>query len=413
MGFKLNTNSENEWREFVELSPALEETQTSKFMTLSVVLHGLLIIASAFVTLPKIEIPETITVEFEVTTPVPAPQGILAPATRGASPNSLESAPSAPVVKTSAPKAKATVSSAKSEAKAPPKFTVPDSFDDMDAPDFESLAKSVKSSATKPSFSTEDLEDDLQQHNPSTQDFDSLASTIDSDVEAFAGESDVAISQLENKRRAQIAALAAKRAARSAADENAIASAIGAERAARERAAQLAAQREAAAAQMAAQMAAQQKAFAAMKTAQGQGNGGGSGSGTGAASGRGLGNNGSDMQGVGLAGSPQGTVRSLEQLRQMSGNPIPQYTNEERYRQEQGVVIFHAYVDKAGRLIKFRQMNSTGFVNLDQKTLAALQKWKFYPGQEGWVELPFRWDLKGGPKAIDGRLRSRNSMAQK
>ena len=99
--------------------------------------------------------------------------------------------------------------------------------------------------------------------------------------------------------------------------------------------------------------------------------------------------------------------RSLDQLRQMPGNRGPMYSREERRNREQGVVSFLAYVTKEGRLAKFRQVSSTGHSGLDQKTLEALQKWKFYPGQEGWVELPFKWDLKGDPQALDGLLRGR------
>ncbi|MNT35500.1 hypothetical protein D3C72_1715310 [compost metagenome] len=68
--------------------------------------------------------------------------------------------------------------------------------------------------------------------------------------------------------------------------------------------------------------------------------------------------------------------------------------------------MFYAYISKEGQPTQFRMVKSTGFRNLDGKTLVALKKWRFYPGQEGWVELPFRWDLKGGAQEDGGRLRA-------
>lgn len=115
----------------------------------------------------------------------------------------------------------------------------------------------------------------------------------------------------------------------------------------------------------------------------------GSGAGTGSGVGSSEGNN------SGL-GSPVGQVRVLEDLRQMPGNPKPQYDSEERLNGQQGSVKFLAYITKDGRTSDFRLLQSTGYRNLDGKTLAALKKWRFYPGQEGWVEIPIQWNLKGG-----------------
>ena len=123
-----------------------------------------------------------------------------------------------------------------------------------------------------------------------------------------------------------------------------------------------------------------------------------------ASSGQGSSDSGPDKSGTGLSGDPN-SVRTLDQLRQVPGNPKPQYSNDERLRREQGSVAFHAYISKAGQPTKFRIMQSTGFRNLDGKTLAALKKWKFYPGQEGWVEIPFKWDIKGGVQEMPTLLR--------
>lgn len=120
--------------------------------------------------------------------------------------------------------------------------------------------------------------------------------------------------------------------------------------------------------------------------------------------GAGAGNNGLTNAGNDLAGYPDGT-RSLDQLRQRPGNPRPQYANDERLNGHQGQVTFVAYVTKDGSLTNFKMIQGTGFRNLDKKTLAALKQWKFYSGQEGWVELPFSWNLKGGPQQMPTLLR--------
>ncbi|MFN8792364.1 MAG: TonB family protein [Bdellovibrionales bacterium] len=105
-----------------------------------------------------------------------------------------------------------------------------------------------------------------------------------------------------------------------------------------------------------------------------------------------------------------GELRSLDQLRQMPGNPRPQYSPEERLKGQAGAVIFKAFVTKEGLLQEFQMLQSSGHRNLDFKTLKALKQWKFYPGQQGWVELPFKWDLKGGPQEMPTLLRRRVSQ---
>ncbi len=121
-------------------------------------------------------------------------------------------------------------------------------------------------------------------------------------------------------------------------------------------------------------------------------------------SGPGKGNDGASKMSSALSGTPQG-VRSLDQLQQKPGNPRPKYERTERLRGDQGEVIFVAYISKEGFPSRFKLMKSTGFKNLDAKTLAALKKWRFQPGQEGWVEMPFRWDLKGDVQQDGGLLR--------
>jgi TonB family protein len=98
----------------------------------------------------------------------------------------------------------------------------------------------------------------------------------------------------------------------------------------------------------------------------------------------------------GVGSESEGIVRSLEDLEQKPGNPRPNYDVQDRMNGLSGTIIINAFVTKDGNLTLFRLIQSTGHRNLDRKTLSALKEWKFYPGQEGWVELPFKWDLKGG-----------------
>ncbi len=105
-----------------------------------------------------------------------------------------------------------------------------------------------------------------------------------------------------------------------------------------------------------------------------------------------------------ISPSPQ-NIRSISALKQMPGNPEPKYSDYERLQKQQGQVIFQAYVSPEGQLSKFKLIQSTGVKSLDEKTLLALKKWKFYPGQEGWVEIPRVWSLKGNIEYMAAPLR--------
>jgi|GEM_PF-6077451 len=104
-----------------------------------------------------------------------------------------------------------------------------------------------------------------------------------------------------------------------------------------------------------------------------------------------------------------GPIRTLSQFKQVQNNPRPQYSKEERLQGQQGVVIFHAFIGEDGIPRDFKLVKSTGFRNLDKKSLQTLKEWKFEPGQEGWVELPFSWNLKGDPQPLSRPLRTGNS----
>lgn len=111
-------------------------------------------------------------------------------------------------------------------------------------------------------------------------------------------------------------------------------------------------------------------------------------------------------------GAGTGEIRALEDLKQISGNKRPAYDPEDRLKGRQGEVAFLAYVSKAGAISEFKLIKSSGHRQLDAKTLKALRDWKFYPGQEGWVEIPFKWDLKGGPQEMPATLRRAKVSSQ-
>ena len=102
--------------------------------------------------------------------------------------------------------------------------------------------------------------------------------------------------------------------------------------------------------------------------------------------------------GGGVAGGPMGAptgIRNVKDLTQMPGNIKPTYANEDRLKRREGKVIIVGYVTKQGTLTGLRIAKSTGHRSLDLRAYQALKSWRFYPGQEGWVAIPFLWSIKG------------------
>lgn len=393
-----------------------EQSKTSRFITLSAAAHAAAILMVAMMTVPLVEQAktETITIEIEdVPAPRMAPQGKPVPPTQGGTPiakdtplvEKLEDAGSPGDIVVAKPKASAkaqaakslpakTVKSAgKSPAKAvpvaarsvAPKTTfkaVPMTIDDIEAPELDQgeLAKVAVASHLN-----EDFNDDFENIDQSQKaKLENEKRSMQAMAAALESEQDENLSALDEANKEEADRLASLQNSLRQKNAKAIASALASEKAA----AYAAAARDA----------------AAREAANKRGGLGGQGHGFGTKQGDGAGNSGSQGPGNQIAGMPHG-VRSLDQLRQMPGNPRPQYDREERRRGDQGEIAFVAYISKEGYPTKFRMMKSTGFRNLDAKTLAALKKWRFYPGQEGWVELPFRWDLKGGVQEDGGLLR--------
>lgn len=383
---------------------------SSKYFGLSMFIHTAIAVGALFVTVPMMEDlkKEVITIELQTEQPAPPPpqvvktiaipdgekvkptrgaKAIAAPAAAAPLHAELDSVVKGPAKTAKKSFAKAskmkthTGSGAKHVAaakSAPSRAGVPETIEDIAADDldFDGVVAAQHGKLGDDAF-----EDDFKNIDKSNAAaLQAQRSEMDDELKQVADEKDEALQALEeeNKQaaRAMQNALEAKRTKNAAAIAQLKASEAAA--AAREKAA-----REQALAQ----------AQAAAK-ARGQSQLGG----------RGAGSNGDDESAKVASGEPN-QVRSLDQLRQMPGNPKPQYSVEERFQRQQGLVAFHAYISKSGLPSQFRLTKSTGFRNLDGKTLAALKKWKFYPGQEGWVEIPMQWDIKGGVQEMPTLLR--------
>lgn len=385
-----------------------EPHSSGKYFGLSIFLHTALAIASFFVVAPAMDNlkKEVITIELEqaeVKPLPPPPKSLLAPQgekiakTRGAK-RVLAPAPSAPkhadlAEKIAGPVKKSRASHSKvSQIKshtsggkaaiaksAPSRAGVPETLEDIQAP---VLDMDGVEAAQVGKLGDNEFENDFR--NVDRSNSAAIAAEkaqLDEEAQQIADEKEAALKALSDDNEAQAKAMEDALKATRTKNAATLAQLKATERAAAEKAAR---DRE-----------------AAMAAAAAKNRGFGNGAPT---DGRGNGTSGADTTSGTRAGIPNG-IRSLDQLKQMPGNPRPQYSNDERLNRHQGQVIFYAYVTTEGRTSQFKMAQSTGFRNLDGKTLAALKKWRFYPGQEGWVEIPFKWDIKGGVQEMPTLLR--------
>lgn len=366
----------------------------SKSYLMSCVFHLALFTAALMVAVPLIEKPEE-PIVIELIEPAPAPEmkasavaieaaapqvkpvDEVAPA-KPAQAQVKEEAPITEEIKIPAKKAQApkVVKTVKMTApKVVARATVPETLDDIEASDLDYDAVQVSPQAA---LNDQDLDGEFSKIDKKTEaQLKAEQASIDQETQSAEQETNEALAGLENENKERAKAMSdALQATRT---KNA---AVLAQMRAGEEAQ---ARREA---EIAAANAARAKAAAA-RAAQMKGEGSGSSK---------------------LASGNGSQVRSVENLRQRPGNPKPQYDMEERLRKETGTVIFHAFVTSEGALEKFKLVQSTGHRNLDGKTLAALRKWKFYPGQQGWVEIPQTWNLKGEAEEMPATLRRKVSQ---
>jgi TonB family protein len=345
------------------------ENKAGRFMSVSVLLHVAMLASVTLMSVPPIEFTKNEIVEFEVESNTAAieaiPEGAPIPETKGAAPAELPVKAFTPQAKSAAP---ATTASAP-RAAAPAAAMVADTLDDIQTPDLE--AADAGETPIAP-LDEKDLAEDFEKVDQAQHRVLVLAKkSLDEDTDKATAEGNEALHEIEKENQAEAKALTEANEKRRAQDTAAIAAAQSAEKAAR---------------------------LAALKATSAQ-----ESQGT-ADEGEGSGNGGSPKPTKEVAGIPGG-VRSLEQLRRMPGNKLPQYDKAERLARQEGRAIFYAYVNKDGTLSQFKLGESSGHRNLDGKTLAALKNWKFYPGQEGWVEMPFKWALSGEAMEAGGQLR--------
>jgi TonB family protein len=249
---------------------------------------------------------------------------------------------------------------------------------EVEAPNFETAELEEAPAIAVPSFDEGLIADDLayveQDTNRQTQaQLQALRNEADEQQEKINNEHSEAVAELERKNQQDSEKMAAILAAQRNSEKEALNKAL-AEQAAREKA----------------ETDARARASAAALTANAKkGNGGG----------------------PSKISSGAGEIRGIQDLRQKPGNKRPKYESEDRLLGRQGEVVFVAYVTKEGSLTNFKIVRSSGHRNLDYKTLKALKDWKFYSGQEGSVEIPFQWDLKGGPQEMPTGLRTKVSQS--
>ena len=88
-----------------------------------------------------------------------------------------------------------------------------------------------------------------------------------------------------------------------------------------------------------------------------------------------------------------GSVRNHSQLRQIGGNPMPVYPKEALRKKWEGRAEVLYYVNPAGFVEKIHLKKSSGHSVLDNAALRALARYRYYPGQEGWVRHPVEFVL--------------------
>ncbi len=393
-------------------SNSSQQPESSKYFGISIFLHVALAIGAAFVSVPILEkINTPITIEIVDTKPIEpvkikpviteVSKGAKVKATRGAK---MIHAPrasalldatesdviSAPVAKSKTSRAKmATIKTKTGGGKsavaksAPSRAGIPETIEDIQA---EQLNMDTVSVAQLGALGEDELESEFKNvDKKSAAALRAQKSAMDAEAKMISDEQDQALAAIENENKAQARAMADSLKATRTKNAATLAQVKASEQAAAERAARDESDR---------------RKAAALASANARATG---------EQGRGMGDSGADQTAKVAAGSPNG-IRSIDSLRQVPGNPKPQYATDERLRREQGKVVFHAFVTAQGTLENFKLIQSTGYKNLDGKSLSALKKWKFYPGQQGWVEIPQVWNLKGDIEKMPTLLRRQVSQ---
>lgn len=109
---------------------------------------------------------------------------------------------------------------------------------------------------------------------------------------------------------------------------------------------------------------------------------------------------------AGVAGAPAPAVRvaalaprGLETPTYLHA-PEPEYPEDAREDEQEGLVVLHVLVSRAGRPARIRVATSSGFRRLDAAAVAGVARWTFAPARradediEAWMEIPVRFRLR-------------------
>ena len=89
------------------------------------------------------------------------------------------------------------------------------------------------------------------------------------------------------------------------------------------------------------------------------------------------------------------SFKNFSDLRQRSGNPALNYPKKARQTKAQGSLAFIFYVTEQGLVEKIQLKSSSGHRDLDNSVLRTFARYKFQPGQSGWVRHTVEFHLKG------------------
>lgn len=94
-------------------------------------------------------------------------------------------------------------------------------------------------------------------------------------------------------------------------------------------------------------------------------------------------------------GETEAQAVSYLELRQQAGNRVPVYPMSARLEGREGRVELVYRVTKDGRVENIKVNRSSGYEDLDQAALEAIEKFRFVPGQEGWARHAVNFTLTG------------------
>lgn len=99
-----------------------------------------------------------------------------------------------------------------------------------------------------------------------------------------------------------------------------------------------------------------------------------------------------------------GPIRDASDLRALSGNPNPVYPARDRLARREGVAVILGQVLPDGRIGKLAIEQSSGSAEMDAASVQAFKRWRFQPGQQGWVRKPFQFQLIGDAQEVPAQL---------